>query len=113
MAFSVISFAPGITDAERARAQAGAPPCTATDASYFDLLGRSGWAIVESLDVTRAFADITRRELAAFEARASDLRELIGDADFAERVALRRARVAGLEEGLIRRGLFFVQACVA
>lgn len=106
MAFSVISFAPGITDAERERAQAGAPPCTATDNSYSDLLDRAGWEVIESIDVTPGFADITRRELTAFEARANRLRELIGEVDLADRLALRRARIAGLDDGLIRRALF-------
>ena len=110
MAFSVISFAPGITHAERERAQAGAPPCTATDPPYTELLSRAGWEIVESVDVTQGFADITRRELAAFKARADRLRELIGEVDLADRLALRRARVAGLLDGLIRRDLFFAQA---
>lgn len=109
MAFSVISFAPGISDAERERAQAGAPPCAATDNSYSDLLDRSGWEAVKSVDVTPGFVDITGRELAAFETRANRLRKLIGEVDLADCLALRRARVAGLDDGLLRRDLFVVR----
>jgi hypothetical protein len=77
---------------------------------YTELLARSGWEIVESVDVTPGFADITRRDLAAFAARASRLRELVGEVELADRLALKRARVAGLADDLIRRELFFVRA---
>ena len=110
MAFSVISFAPGISHAERERVSTAAPPCTAADAPYADLLTRSGWELVEAVDVTPGFADITRRELAAFELRADRLRELIGESELADRLALRHARAAALADGLLRRELFFVRA---
>ena len=110
MAFSVITFAPGLGDDGRARAQAGAPPCTATDAPYLDLLDRSGWEPIEQDDVTAGFSDITARELSAFEARTDRLRELMGETDFAERLAHRRARMAALGRGELRRTLFFARA---
>ncbi len=106
MVFSVISFRKGMTRAERDRAAQGAPPCTEAPAPYAELLERSGWTVATQLDVTPQFADITERELAAFESRADRLLALLGQSELSERLALRRAKVAGIHDGLIRRETF-------
>ena len=112
MAFTVIAFAPGITTAERGRAQEGAPPFTAADASYPDLLEVGGWRIEARSDLTASFEDISRRELAAFELRTDRLIELLGESDFEGRIALRRARLDGIRDGAIRRELYVVRPVV-
>jgi hypothetical protein len=106
MVFTVISFAPEMTAGQRARAEAGAPPFTESLAPYPDLLNEAYWELEEQIDVTAAFCEISRRELDAFVARSGRLREQLGEPEFSERLALRRAKVAGIEEGLIRRYLF-------
>jgi hypothetical protein len=110
MAFAVIAFAAGLTAAQRERAAAGAPPWTACEAPYDDLLERGGWQVDAAWDVTEGFADVTTRELAAFEARADRLLALLGEDELAARLALRRARVAGIGEGLIRRAIYLARA---
>lgn len=112
LAFSVIAFAAGLTSAEYKRAEAAAPPCTATDTPYPELIEQAGFSIIESIDVTDAFKAITTREFAAFRARADHLRELLGAEEFDERVALRHRRVAALADGLIRRTLYVAHARV-
>jgi hypothetical protein len=110
MAFTVIAFAAGLTAAERERAAGGAPPCTACEAPYDDLLERCGWRVDAVWDVTRGFAEVTTRELAAIEARADRLLPLLGEDELAARLALRRARVAGIGEGLIHRAIYLARA---
>ena len=106
MVFVVISFAEGLTSAEHEEAAAGAPPCTDTCAPYAELLEDSGWKIRQQLDVTAEFGAISTRELAAFESRSQRLREVLGDEEFSDRLALRTAKVSGIRAGAIRRELF-------
>jgi hypothetical protein len=62
------------------------------------------------MDVTAAFGAVSAQELAAFGARLDRLRDVIGDEGICERLALRRAKVAGVGEGLIRREIFVATA---
>ena len=110
MVFSVISFAPDLTPAQQARAAAGAPPCTGSCAPYSELLDDAGWHVRKHMDVTAAFGAVCAQELAAFEARLDRLRDVLGDEELSERLALRRAKVAGVGEGLIRREIFVATA---
>ena len=112
MVFAVIEFAADITGAELELASAGAPPCTASPAPYPELLEGAAWRVEERIDLTSGFDDISRRELVAFETRSDRLLALLGTSEFATRLALRRAKVAGIGDGSIRRALYVARPAV-
>jgi hypothetical protein len=109
MAFSVISFQPGISADQLARASKGAPSCTDSSSPYEMLLDDSGWTLEDMVDLTSHFRTLSERERAAYLARSESLRSILGAAEFAERLAYRDAKVAGIDEGLIRRHLYLAR----
>jgi hypothetical protein len=106
MVFSVISFERGITAGQLARAAKGAPACTASSAPYQTLLDDAGWVVEDIVDVTPQFRVLSVRERAAYLARSESLRDILGASEFSEQLAYRDAKVAGIEDGLIRRHLY-------
>ena len=106
LAFTVISIAPDLSSADYERAAACGPPYVKAPAGYPELLRRTGWSIEHHADLTAAYADSMRRLQRAEEARAEQLSELLGEAEFAERVAGKPAAIRVIEERLLRRELF-------
>ena len=109
MVFAVISLAPGLTGADRARAIAAAPPRTDSPAAYDTLLAQTGFDLLMREDVSAGFARITRLDLRAYESRAERVTQVMGAQDYAARLALRRDRVTAIEAGLLRREIFLVR----
>ncbi len=108
LAFSVIYIAEGLSTADHAAAAETAPEFTGTDASYPTLLAETGWAIRQHHDLTAEFIAGCIRKLNAEEEGRADLEPLIS-ADFDERQAWMRRRIAVLERGHLRRELFIVE----
>ena len=106
MVFTVISVAPGLSSADHERAVESGPPFVESPAPYPTMLRQAGWEITDRVDLTAAYAETTRRLLREEEARADEVKELLGKAEFSERLAGRRTSIRVLEEGLIRRELF-------
>jgi SAM-dependent methyltransferase len=106
MVFSVISIAPGLSPVEHERAASAGPPFVETGTAYPVMLRRSGWEIVETVDVAPAYETTLRTMLGAEEAHADDLAELWGDAEFSERMTRRRKALEAVESRLLRRDLF-------
>ncbi len=106
MVFSVISVAPGLSSADLARAVESGPPFVGSPAPYPTMLRQAGWEITDRVDLTAEYAETTRRLLREEETRADELKELLGKAEFSERLAGRRTSIRVLEDGLIRRELF-------
>jgi ubiquinone/menaquinone biosynthesis C-methylase UbiE len=106
MVFSVISIAPGLSAAEHKRAASAGPPFVETGIAYPVMLKRTGWEIVESVNVTPEYETTLRTMLGAEEAHADDLAELWGDAELSERMTRRRNALEAVESGLLRRDLF-------
>lgn len=90
MAFSVILAGDDLGAADRRRALANGPPLMDMDGDYASMLKRTGWRILEHIDVTAEFLAATERQL-----RTGDGREdkWIG-------------RIAAISDGLLRRQLF-------
>ncbi len=109
MMFAVIAVTPGLRGADRARAIAGAPPFTAAPGPYEALLAGAGFQVLAREDVTAAFADVVRRDLAAYEARADRVVAAMGSAELEARLTLRRERLSGIAAGLLRRETFVVR----
>lgn len=71
-------------------------------------MGRSGWNVIEQVDVTVAYGETTRRGLAAYESRAEWAAAVLGVDELDRRLAKRRAYAQAIEEGVLRRELFVV-----
>ena len=106
MVFTVISIAPGLSPADHARAVESGPRFVAAPAEYPALLRQAGWDVADRIDLTAEYAETARRLLREEEARAEPLRELLGVAAYAERLAGHRASLRATEDGLLRRDLF-------
>ena len=81
MAFSVIFVPPGLTSAEREEAVAIGPPRVDSARGYPEMLSKAGWKIERQIDLSRQYAEATRRMLEAEEAHVNELRVLLGDDD--------------------------------
>ncbi len=111
MAFSVIYIRSGLSAADHARAVETAPEFAESDADYPTLLSETGWAIRQRHDLTAEFMANCIRKLRAEEELRADLEPLLS-ADFDERQARMRRRIAVLDQGHLRRELFFVEPAV-
>ena len=92
------------------RAVTNGPDFTEAEAEYPTLLRETGWAILEHHDLTPDFAASHRRQLRADAAQKDALTTLLGAGPFVERQVNLNARLACLEEGLLRRELFVATA---
>jgi SAM-dependent methyltransferase len=106
MAFSVISVVPGLSPDDYRRAVDNGPEFIDTETHYPTMLGQAGWIVVDRQDITSDYASSIRRQLSADEELGDALKGLIGAAEFAERQAEWRSKLAAIDEGLLRRELF-------
>jgi SAM-dependent methyltransferase len=106
MAFSVISIAPGLSHDDYRRAVDNGPEFIESETGYPTMLGQTGWRVLDCQDITGDYASSIRRQLSADEDFGEALNGLIGPAEFAERQAEWRSKLAALGEGLLRRELF-------
>ena len=108
MVFSVISIAPGLSPADHRQARELGPPYVETETDYPAMLDRTGWRVMARTDLTAAYLETAERPLAADQANAAGLTELIGKTDYAERLDKDRQLIAMIGRGLYRRELFRV-----
>jgi len=110
MEFSVIWLArePAGDDEHRLLQQSG-PPYPGAEADYAVLLEETRWTLLERIDVTAEFARCMDVLLEESHARRSMLVDLLGEADYADRLERRRSTRAAVARGLLRREVFFAQ----
>ena len=113
MVFTVIWITPGLSRDDHRRALEGAPEFGESETDYPTLLGQTGWAVNECLDVTEGYADSIRRFIRADGEFKDQLEALIGTTEFAERQAGWRSELHAVEEGLLRRDLFVATPILA
>jgi len=106
MVFSVISIAPGLSEAGHETALANGPPYIESDTSYAALLEQAGWQVADCFDITEDFVETVRRVIEAQEAHETQLRELLGEAETTARMTSMKDRLAAREAGVHRRELF-------
>lgn len=107
MVFTTLLLGPGLSRAERAHARRlVSTGCRATSAEQREMMGRSGWDVIEQVDVTEKYGETARRNLSACESRAERAAEVLGTDELDRRLTRRRAYVQAIEEGLLRRELF-------
>lgn len=106
IAYTTISIAPGLTAAQRRRAQRTGPSAVAARTDPDRMLHSAGFADVEALDLTAEFARTARAWLTGWEAHAETLVALEPPGEFEKGQHERRAKLAAIEDGLLRRRLF-------
>ena len=106
MVFSVISIAPGLSEAGHETALANGPPYIETDVPYAALLERAGWRLTDCIDITEEFVATVGRVVDAQEAHETQLRELLGEAETAARMIRMKERLAAREAGVHLRELY-------
>ena len=106
MVFTVIFISHGLASADYARAADCGPPVIETAVGYPEMLGEAGWEIATRADLTADFQASLRHLIDQEEAHGEELRRLLGNADFADKLARRRRTLAAIEQGLIRREMF-------
>jgi SAM-dependent methyltransferase len=110
MAFTVIALAPSLGDSERQIAVASGPTFVDVPDDCAVLLDQSGWCLQERTDLTAEFLQSMRTELEGTQERAEALVKVLGSGEFAERTKHRRATIAAVDAGLLRRELFVARA---
>lgn len=110
MAFSVITLARLASPAERDLVLASGPVFVEAPADYSVLLAQAGWRSLERSDVTSQYDRSIRSALAAMESHAEELAAVLGEEESADRVKQRRATLAALACGLLKRELFLAEA---
>ena len=106
MAFTVISIAPGLSEADRLRAIESGPPFIDSAVDYLSMLRDANWQVADRLDVTPQYGAAVRRLLREEESRREDLVELLGPEEYRQRLVQRRRTAIAVEAGLIQRELF-------
>jgi hypothetical protein len=82
------------------------PPVVETALGYPEMLREAGWKITLQVDLTAEYQGSKSRLIGEEEAHEAELRDLLGDDAFFDRLARRRRSLAAIEQGLIRRALF-------
>jgi len=106
IAFTTIYIAPGVSERDYRRAARARGPGAAEKRSMLELFETAGFIDVRERDVTAAFARTTRAYLETGERYAAELRSDWGAEKFAEQQRDRRATLALIRDGILRRGLF-------
>ncbi len=106
MVFSVISIAPGLSEAGHETALTNGPPYIETDTPYAALLEQAGWQVIDCIDITEDCVGTVRRVVNAQEVYETQLRELLGEAETAARMARMNDRLAAREAGVHLRELY-------
>ncbi|MDQ6824940.1 MAG: class I SAM-dependent methyltransferase [Candidatus Eremiobacteraeota bacterium] len=106
MVFSVIAPAPGLSESDYREAIASGPAFVDVAGGYAQLLRDSDWRVLKRTDVTKEFGQTLRASVEELEARADVLANVLGSADFAERVQHRKATITAVERGLLQREIF-------
>ncbi|PPR60096.1 MAG: hypothetical protein CFH04_01815 [Alphaproteobacteria bacterium MarineAlpha3_Bin3] len=106
MVFSVISIAPGLSDADYETAAAGGPTFIESPMDYAEMLARTGWTVTARGDVTAEYSE-TFGNMFGFEKTNIDEFERVHGAEGAAELMGRRERtLEALERDLLRREIF-------
>ena len=104
MAFFTITLAPDLPPDDHRRAVRAGPPAMSSRSDSTALLTRAGFDVVSETDVTDRYLDTARAGIEARDRHRADL-ERDGCATFAQGQRDRRAAVAAIEAGWLRRHL--------
>jgi SAM-dependent methyltransferase len=108
MVFTVIFIPQGLSSADYARAVDCGPPVIEAAMGYPEMLREAGWNITLQTDLTSQYRTSLRRLIDEEVAHEAELRDLLGDSDYSDKLGRRRRSLAAIEQGLIRREMFGV-----
>lgn len=106
MVFTVISIASGLRCADHARAVESGPPFIEAEGEYRELLEETGWMVIDQFDLSANYEETGRRYIHEIEARAGDMCELLGEAEFSELLAKRQRNVVAVAQRIVHREMF-------
>ena len=106
LAFTTIYIVPGVGERDYRRAARARGPGAAERRSMTDLLESAGFVAVRERDATKPFARSTRAYLETSERRSRELTVEWGEKKFSDSQRNRRATLALIGAGVLRRGLF-------
>ena len=106
LAFTTIYIAAGVSERDYRRAARARGPGIAERRAMTELLETAGFLDITESDVTGAFGRTTRAYLETSERYGDELSAHWGSARFAESQRNRRATLALIRDGIVRRGLF-------
>ena len=109
MGLTTIFETPGLPPAGRRRARAAGPRAVAMRSDHRRLLRSAGFRDITETDVTSAFRATAAAWLAQSEAHADELVRLKPPGAFQQRQADRRAMLAAVDAGLLRRALLLAR----
>jgi SAM-dependent methyltransferase len=108
MVFTVIFISPGLSPGDHALAAACGPPVIDTALGYPEMLHAAGWEITTRAELTAEYRASLSRLIELEQSHEAELRDLRGDAGYAEKLGRRQRALAAVEQGLIRREMFDV-----
>lgn len=106
MLFTVIHVPEGLSRAAHLKGVEAGPEFVESDEVYPKMLRRNGWSIMHCEDLSAALGQAFRRQLAADESHAGELRRLLGTAEFRDRLKNWAGKIEAVREGVLRRTLF-------
>jgi SAM-dependent methyltransferase len=105
IAFYTIIIARGLSTRDHRRAVCCGPPAVGTRSDYLDLLRSAGFVELDEVDVTAAYRDTARAWLRHRQEFEAGLAALEPPGAFAAKLARRRAAIALIDAGHLRRSL--------
>ncbi len=105
-AFLTIEAAPGLSKADRRRANAAGPPGVAMPTSYVSILQSLRFEAITATDLTTEYRTTQRHWIDASLRHQDGLQAAMGDQAFEDRVTNRQVTLDAAEEGLLRRVLY-------
>lgn len=109
LAFITIELAPGLTPPQREFAEVAAPRAAATDRSYLELLDAAGFVEIGSRDISGEFLVTAQAWLDHSEPVRDRLEEADGPAAVAEKFQGWREEVEAVDNGWVRRTLYWAR----
>ena len=109
IAFYTIFIPGGLSEDAYQRAVLAGPRAVASPQEHQAMLRSAGLTEIDEVDVTEEFLRLSRHWMEARQRHAAALRKSEGDAEFDRSQTEKRAMVAAIETGLLRRSLFIAR----
>lgn len=103
--FYVIDWAEGLSEREKRKADIFGKEFMDSGAGYPALMIESGFEDVATKDVTDVYADVLHRWIEAWNQNSKAVSEVMGVDVFVDRMKRRRADLAAVHQGLMKRYL--------
>lgn len=106
MTFSVISIAPDLSNSDRTEAIENGPSFIEAARGYMEMLQQTGWRVLKRADVTTEYQSACERLLQADQRYQSDLIDLLGAEEVAERLEKWQRKLSSIKRRLMIREFF-------